>query len=684
MQHQFKNIDGKLYITFKAMVECGVSETTLKVAKMRGSSNWIFINDPLDKRKVLISYEDLKDGYKKLVINKYGDPYDYMALEPLKALIKRDIKALQFFENYVFPNGERLPLKPVNYIELYTRHAELFNMVTHVMDNKRVLKKEVCMTMDKFWETLVTIIKTGNYQYLPQTTDNIKKRWRKYSSIGYSGLISDKFGNSNTAKLTTDEHIAVLLKLISAHQNLEDTIVAKKFNIVAQEQAWNFTISPQTVALYRKRNDMIIASARKGKGEFTNRLRVTVDRDKPKYAGVLYEYDGWTVELLFQDTYEVQEGKDKGKMKTTYSARMELLYVYDPFNDYIVGYYIATETSDTIKLAIKNAVDNVYRLTGKYYLFNELVTDNFGNGSLTPFYNKVAINHRYTAKGVRKNPKDKTIEPHNNRLNNEVFRSEPNTSGHNLTSRKENQPNTDILDANKKKFPTLEQGYMQIERLIGEYRKPREQAWLESFNELVALGKVQEISREMYLQIFGEVKPKTNKLTGKGIVIQIANQKYTYNLLDIGFRELTFTNWNVIFDRNNMSDILLVNEDGSQRYLVSQKPTIPLALSERTSEHEHIANQINGFNKQVESHIVNGLSNIDSVAMPLINQTTIKTMFIDGGKQKRSLQQAKNVREITANTEDVSIDDIGVDDENTAEYAWKNKDKWKNKAITNL
>lgn len=667
------------------MVDCGVSESTINLAKHRNSICWKFISDPIDKRKVLISYEDLKDGYKKLIENKFGDPYEYMTLEPIKALIKRDIKALQFFENYNFSNGERLPLKPVNYVELYTRHAELFNMATYVLENKRVLKKELCMTMDTFWETLVTIVKTGDYQYLPQTTDNIKKRWRVYNTNGYQSLISNKFGNVNTAKLTTDEHIAVLLKLISAHQNLEDTIVAKKFNTVAKEHNWNFTISAQTVAVYRKKADMIIASARKGKGEFTNRLRVTLDRDKPKHAGVLYEYDGWTVELLFQDRFEIKDGKDKGKIKTTYSARMELLYVYDPFNDYIVGYYIATETSDTIKLAIKNAVDNIYKLTGKYYLFNEFVTDNFGNGSLTSFYNKVAIHHRYTAKGAHKNPKDKTIEPHNNRLNNEVFRSEPNSSGHNLTSRKENQPNTDVLDANKKYFPTLEQGYQQIERLIGEYRKPREQAWLNSFNELVSLGKVQEISREMYLQIFGEVKPKTNKLTGKGIVVQIANQKYTYNLLDIGFRELTFTNWNIIFDRDNMSDILLINEDGSQRYLVSQKPTVPLALSERTEEHEHIANKINGFNKQIESHIVNGLSNINSVAMPLINQTSIKTMFIDGkGQQKGTLQQAKNVRELPNKTDDVSVDDIGVDDETTTEYAWKNKDKWKNRAITNL
>lgn len=683
MQQPFKNIDGKLHITKKAMVDLGISDEYLRSAKSQNLKCWKFIDT--DKDKSLISYEDLKDGYKILIDNKYGNVYDYMTFEPIKSLIKRDIKALQFFGNYIFNNGDKLPLKPVNYVQLYTRHAELFNMVTHVMENKSVLKKELCLTMDAFWETLVTIVKTGDYQYLPQTTDNIKKRWRIYNTTGYQSLISNKFGNLNTAKLTTDEHIAVLLKLISAHQNLEDTIVAKKFNIAANELGWNFTISAQTVAVYRKKADMIIASARKGKGEFTNRLRLTLDRDKPKHAGVLFEYDGWTVELLFQDTAEILEGKDKGKVRTTYNNRMELLYVYDPYNDYIVGYYIATEKSETIQLAMKNAVDNVYKLTGKYYLFNELVTDNFGNGSMDSFYNKVAVTHRYTAKGKHKNPKDKTIESHNNRLNNEAFRCEPNTSGHNLTSRKENQPNTDILNANKKYFPTLEQGYQQIVKCVESYKAPREQAWLESFNQLVALGKVHEISREMYLQIFGEVKPKTNKLTGKGISIQIAGQKYTYNFLDIGFRELTFTNWNILFDRNNMNDILLINEDGSQRYLVSQKQNVPLALSERTEYHQHIINQTNGFNSKMESHITNELTKIDSVAMSLINQTTIKTMFIDNkGQQKNALQKAKNVRELPNKIDDAVIEDEWVDEEKSTDYAWKDKTKWNKKAITNL
>ncbi|HUM50451.1 MAG TPA: hypothetical protein PK431_01500 [Chitinophagales bacterium] len=681
MQNPFRNIDGKLYITKKAMIELGVSDDYIRTAKSKHIKGWFFIDTKTDKS--LIGYEDLKDGYKTLITNKYGDVYDYITLTPLRDLIKRDIKALKFFESHVLPTGKKLPLNPVNYVEIYTRHAEFFNMITHVQGNKSVLKKELNLTMDKFWETLITIIKTGNYQYLPQTTDNIKKRWRVYNDKGYESLISSKFGNSNTTKLTSDEHVSVLLKLISMHQNLEDTIIAKKFNQAAAELGWNFTISASTVAVYRKKKDLIIASAKYGKGEYTNRLRVTMDRDKPKHAGVLFEYDGWTVELLFQDTYEVTVGKDTGKLKTTYTARHELLYVYDPYNDYVVGYHIGKENTNNVISAVKNAVDNIHRLTGKYFLFNEFVTDNFGNGSLTEFYNKVAVMHRYTAKGMHKNPKDKTIEPNNNRMNNEVFRTQPNSSGHNLTSRKENQPNMDILDANKKYLPTLEQGIMQIEQCIAEYRSPREAAWLNSFYELIELGRVHEISREMYLQIFGEVKPKTNKLTGRGIVIQINNRKYVYNLLDIGFRELTFTNWNIVFDRDNMRDILLINEDGSQRYLVPQKESIPLALSERTPEHDHIANQINGFNSKMKKHITENMESINT-AMSLIDQTTLKTMFIDNkGQQKNSLQNAKNVREIAAKKEEITIEDIGVDTENVVEYAWMNKEKWKKGAITN-
>ena len=37
----------------------------------------VFLQDPLDKRRLLVSYEGLQASYREKVIRHYGDPYDY-------------------------------------------------------------------------------------------------------------------------------------------------------------------------------------------------------------------------------------------------------------------------------------------------------------------------------------------------------------------------------------------------------------------------------------------------------------------------------------------------------------------------------------------------------------------------------------------------------------------------------
>jgi hypothetical protein len=51
-------------------------EVYLRKAKSTGTKCWSFINDPDDRRRVLIKYEDLKEDYKKMVKELFGNPYE--------------------------------------------------------------------------------------------------------------------------------------------------------------------------------------------------------------------------------------------------------------------------------------------------------------------------------------------------------------------------------------------------------------------------------------------------------------------------------------------------------------------------------------------------------------------------------------------------------------------------------
>ena len=70
-------IENRLYITFPELVASGISGNTIHSARTRQSISWSFLQDPLDKRRLLVSYEGLQASYKEKVIRHYGDPYDY-------------------------------------------------------------------------------------------------------------------------------------------------------------------------------------------------------------------------------------------------------------------------------------------------------------------------------------------------------------------------------------------------------------------------------------------------------------------------------------------------------------------------------------------------------------------------------------------------------------------------------
>jgi hypothetical protein len=97
-----KLIDSFLYLEFDEAVQAGIgSEGYLRKAKSVGSGSFTFINDPSDKRKVLLQFETLKPQHKALVEKRYGNPYDRLAKEPIKNLVSKDTKA----EEFIYPTG---------------------------------------------------------------------------------------------------------------------------------------------------------------------------------------------------------------------------------------------------------------------------------------------------------------------------------------------------------------------------------------------------------------------------------------------------------------------------------------------------------------------------------------------------------------------------------------------------
>ena len=160
-----KLIDNLIFLEFPELIEVGVSEDTLKKASYRKSPSWEFITDPLDKRKVLISYEKLKDNYKKLINERFGNPYDYIAKEPIRKLFESDFKAKQFFKDFRYDDEKRLPFE---HITKYTIAASWLNLLIKLNDDKKFIKKQLNLSVEIFFKSVCEIITTNKID-LPTT-----------------------------------------------------------------------------------------------------------------------------------------------------------------------------------------------------------------------------------------------------------------------------------------------------------------------------------------------------------------------------------------------------------------------------------------------------------------------------------------------------------------------------------
>lgn len=175
--------------------------------KMKRRENIIVHGRGGNGNKVLIEYETLPQKYKRLVVAKYGDPYEYHAKEPLRALVKNDHHAREFYKRYTLQDGRPLP---VDTQAIYSRQCDWLNMIIEVLEDKATLKEELHISIETFWSNVIDLYTTDKVKNkLPRSKRRLQDKLKLYTDNGYVGLISSKYCNQNTRKV--DEKIERLL-----------------------------------------------------------------------------------------------------------------------------------------------------------------------------------------------------------------------------------------------------------------------------------------------------------------------------------------------------------------------------------------------------------------------------------------------------------------------------------------
>ena len=545
-----KIVNDILYIEFAELISCGVSENTIVSAKSRQSKGWTFIEDPSDKRKVLIEYSGLSDVYKDKLTVRFGNPYDFVAKQPIKNMVQHDSKAEHFFLSYRFDGNKLLPLE---HVKKYTRAASWLNMLSTAKEDKKALKTRLNLSVVQFFFHVCELIKIENID-LPTNYRKLHARIDEYIKDGYSSLISRKFGNKSAAKINDELCESVLLEMIAHPNQFDDVLITMQYNQWANGNGYA-TITAATVGIHRRKNEYLITQERDGNENLKEKFLKQVKGRRPSFPMAMVESDDNHIDLQFRDL-------DTGNKFVRYKA----VIVIDSFNDYVLGYAYTTDdvTINLIKAAYINAMYHIRSITGAWHLPHEVKTDQFGISTLMPYYESIG-NYFKTPVGSKHRGYIEPFfsSPHWKRC--QKFGAN-NYTGNNMTALTRGV-NVEVVRSNINKRPILgreseiqmEQVFYRLRHLPNKEGISKQQEWLAAWNNL-AEDKKRVISDEQFLLTFGIEHKHQNSISNRGVEPNILNHKYSYDLPKYDM-SLIGKKVTIIYDPYDMSRVLLTNHE---------------------------------------------------------------------------------------------------------------------------
>ena len=578
----------------------------------------------------LVSYYDLPESIKALCMEKLGHPDDVVVLNLLEDYIRPDEKAASFFAKHVTPSGE--PLKKAEQIKRAT-NCMILNAIKSVLDDKKSTQRVFGKQKSLIWQNISNAVNTLDWHRwkhnLPKNYQRLQKKYKHYLAEGYGIFIHANEGNNHKAKIYSNEQIALIEQLMSHHNNLDNKAVADYYNMMATASGWE-TITPSAVADWRKKLDLYTYAGRRGGKEFLNKKSMQHKRKAPSTPLLYWTVDGWDVELVYQKTTI----NEKGHKVTTYHNRLNAVMVLDPHTKYIIGYAIdENENPNLIRMALRNALTHTEELFGAMYKPHQLQSDNYQKKKMFDIYE--ASTKVYTPARVA-NAKSKVVEPFFKWFNREYFQNKllSNWAGHNITSKKENQPNSEHLNFVRHTHPDKDGCIAQIERAIAEDRAAKREAYVEAFKNLPEEDRL-EFRLNDYLKHFGETTGFTNKMVGHGLTPTILGETLTYDCFDLDFRLHTHNDWCVFYDPENLTKVLAVNAKadknsrlkeiiGSQEFILEQKHIGAMAIYDQTDKDREERQRIDQYNKALH----------DKIKQRSIERTEILTDFFNQSNNK--------------------------------------------------
>lgn len=635
-----------------------------------------FIQRGGNGRKALIALSSLPPDLRQDLVEKIGEPTQEHTVSRVEFFFKEEVATRHFYETYKLPDGRNLTPEAQ---DEYTINATMLLAIEAVVNETQMTRLARGGTKKVNWDGIIKTMSTlkykkvnDSYPYrhnLPSSDKRLKEALKKLKEHGFESLIPlGKYNNKNRSKVKTDEQHYLIQEMLSNGRNLENKTIADMYNAAASRLGWE-TLSAAAIGVWRKKLKRITEAGRRGVKHYNNTLAMQNKRSRPTAPLYMWSADGWTAELLYQET----KLNKKGHKVTTYLNRLTVEIIMDAYNNYPVGYAIGdSENSEMIEKAMRNAVNHTKELFGERYRTWQIQSDNFQKKRLAPYWE--ALGDKWIPAQVG-NAKAKPIE--------QWFKHEmqkrcqisdyPNWAGYGITANNDKQVNDEWLDANKRLFPTKKQCVRQIENIIENIRNEYRNDFVLAFNSLPEEDKLL-LPEELYLYKFGH-KTEPNKLEGQGITPRINGVEHWFDSFDLQFRNYSHERWVVHYDPENTSRALAVAKDKEElRFIVEEKYIQPMALKDRNGEEDALQLQrVKDYNQADRNYITEERAK----GLEVVQNLFMQNKELNGGLAAKLLvtdSQGQHKKHLYSSATEVEFECIDAPNNDEKEYLRKKTD----------
>ena len=506
-------------------------------------------------KKALIEYSSLPERFRVRFESKYGNPETMMKQEQMRLPV--DAEAQRFFHDHTLANGEHLPEdKQVE----YTTNARVLNALREMLNTQKAMRRACNNNTPVIWSNIFAAAEKLRDIYghtLPKSEARLRDKLRQYAKEGYECLISGKFCNSNTLKITKPagrQIIALRRCRVPVYTTRQ---LFNEFNRIAAQRGWKPLNSITSLVQFLERPEIkpqwydAVYGELAAKQLFARHNKT----EMPTMRDSLWYGDGTKLNLFYKAT---ENGKTVVKTASVYE-------VIDAYSETLLGYAVsASENFEAQFRAFRMAVETSGH---KPY---EIVTDNQG-GQRSKVAQKffASISH-ITRPTAPYNAQSKSIESVFGRFQKQVLRADWRFTGGNISSKEAWRINREFLEANKDSLYTYDE-------MLAAYAEARSR-WNamphystgiahEDMYRASVNPETEHVSEYDIIGMFWLTTDESSRFTADGITIQWQKRKYTFEVLtesgqpDYEWRrENTGREFFVKFDPQNLDRALLFTQ----------------------------------------------------------------------------------------------------------------------------